>query len=96
MSGTILASLQVPAPPDGGGQYQTLEPQVMPMKPTASVYQASPVVLVSDGFDEVTTAFEDAGALHPDVVAYRARHRQDMRDFRERMKRHKEETEGDE
>jgi hypothetical protein len=57
---------------------------------------ASRRIPIKDDVDAAACpAFEDAGALHPDVVAYRARHRQDMRDFRERMKRHKEETESD-
>src|SRR4051794_7886200 len=37
VSSTSLASLHVPAPCAGGGQYQSLEPLVMPRKPMASV-----------------------------------------------------------
>jgi hypothetical protein len=49
--------LQVTGPADvGAGQYQTLLPQVMPKKPTASVYQASPVTDVELGIDELMVA----------------------------------------
>jgi hypothetical protein len=58
---------------------------------------ASRRIPIKDDVDAAACpAFEDAGELHPDVVAYRARHRQDMRDFRERMKRHNQETESQE